>query len=201
MDAKLSIDERALEEFRDKLFRRGQSLGRWLTLRFCQSLLIALVFVFFIIPLIAGRLPGRADVTGAALVVRLTGALVLALFSTGMAYRQVRDTLRLSLVEHRKLLEREFGKWVGPGLLWRTLAAGLLLTAGVGVPVGVLVALTSPAPELPAGSRPLMLLFFVGFTALWALPFAFGLRWLVLWQYRRWGVVGKGTGRQPGEQR
>jgi hypothetical protein len=40
-----------------------------------------------------------------------------------------------------------------------------------------------------------MLLYFVGLTALWAFPFAFGLRWLTLWQYRRRGVLDESAAR------
>ncbi len=194
MAGRVLIDEAQLEECRNTLWQRSRARGRWLTLLFLRQLLIGLLLFFLILPLVAGHLPARADVTGRNLVVRLMGALVLALFSTGIAYRQVGQTLQLSVLEHRKRLEQDWAKWGGPQWLRHTLRTGLLVTLGVGIPIGLLVAATSPLSDLPAGSRPLTLPYFLGLTALWAFPFAFGLRWLTLWQYRRWGVLGERPG-------
>jgi hypothetical protein len=62
---------------------------------------------------------------------------------------------------------------------------GALATAGIGLPVGLLMAGVFPASELPGGSPALGLLTFVGATALWTFPAMFVLRWLTLWRHRR----------------
>lgn len=179
MQPQVQIDEARLEAFRSR--RRG------LAASVLGPLVAYLVFIFLVLPLLDGRLPASSDLSGRRLVVGLIGAGLLALLSGAVAFRMRRDTLRMSLADHRRALEQDWAKWVGPHWRRRVFRAGFLMTLGVGIPIGLLLALTSAPSELPAGSQPLMLLLFVGLTALWAFPFALGLRWQVLRGYRDLG--------------
>lgn len=181
------VDEAKLEEFRSGLAQRRRSLPRWLAVSILRPFLVGLILFLVLLPLLDGRLPALADLRGRRLLVGPLAAGLLALLSTAMGYRQLRDTLQLSAAEHRRMLEQEWASWVGPHWLGRVVRIGLLLTLGVGVPVGLLLAVTLAPAELPAGSRPLMLLSFVGLTALWAFTFAFLIRWLALHEYRGLG--------------
>lgn len=68
----------------------------------------------------------------------------------------------------------------GPGWIARTIRRGVLVGLGVGVPVGLLIAFTTPSTDLPFGGRVGGVLVFIAITMAWAIPFSFGARWLAL---------------------
>lgn len=73
----------------------------------------------------------------------------------------------------------------GPGWVGRVIRRGVLMGFGIGVPVGLLMALISPVAELPTGSRTGAVLSFIAMTMVWTVPFSFGARWLSLRSLRR----------------
>lgn len=83
----------------------------------------------------------------------------------------------LSLYEAAKTIEASARR---PGWMRRTVGTGLLMALGVGIPVGLLLAFTTPLADLPPGGRAGAVLLFVGVSALWTIPFSFGARWLSL---------------------
>jgi hypothetical protein len=181
-DASLQVDEARLEEFRQTL--RRNSSGRTLARHFVRQLGIGCVLFFVVLPILGGRLPARDDFTGQGAVIRVTVVLVVALLSTGISHRRLRGTLRTEITEHQRLLQQKWDRCTGPRWRFRVLRWGLLMTAGVGLPVGLLMSFIMPTVDLPGGSRVLMLVSFLGMTALWAIPMAFGIRWGVVRRYR-----------------
>ena len=178
------VDPHQLEEFRDRLRQRAKHPMRLVLSVFLRHGLVAFVLLFLILPILDGREPFGDTFTARTALIRGMAAVLMAAFSTFLAYRSARDTLRVSSEEHEQLLLADWRRWTGMGWMRRTLTIGAAITAGVGLPVGLLMALTFPSAELFAGSRPLTLLTFVGLTAVWAVPMAFGIRWFALRDYR-----------------
>lgn len=50
----------------------------------------------------------------------------------------------------------------------------------LGLPVGLLLAFTTPAAELAPGGRVAEILLSIAVTMAWTIPFSFGTRWLAL---------------------
>lgn len=82
-------------------------------------------------------------------------------------------------------LQRRWASLTSRGWPLRTLAIGLLLGAGVGIPVGIVFASDLRPHELPPGGRAVAVAGFLGMTLLWTIPFAFGMRLLEMRRYRK----------------
>jgi len=151
---------------------------------FVRQGMVAFLLLFLVLPLVMGQPLFGGTLTGRKVLTLGTPVMVMASVSAFLAYGGTRDTLTVGLSEHQRLLVADWKRWAGIGWLARTIGMGGLITAGVGLPIGLLQALTAPVADLPSGSRVLMFLLFIGLTALWAFPMAFGIRWYVLRDYR-----------------
>jgi len=110
---------------------------------------------------------------------------VMAASGTALRYRNIR---RLTSSPPAVLEEKANKAWlylVGPGWLARTALTGVLITLGVGIPIGLLIAFGSDPSELPSQSRVLMVLAFTGMTGAWAIPISFLLRWVSIRSQRK----------------
>lgn len=119
----------------------------------------------------------------AALIVGLPflGALAISWFGTRSVFKP--DAVDPDKVADKVL--RDVQSLAGPGWPGRSLAFGLKLGLGVGIPIALLLAVLGPRMPLPGGSRWLGATIFVGLTLLWAIPLGFLLRWWSLVTYRR----------------
>ena len=105
---------------------------------------------------------------------------ILATVATVFAWRGARRERGRSLDEAVRQAVDERAKLRSQGWLGRTLGTGVLMGLGVGLPVGLLMAVGWPASKHPAGSPALGVVQFVGMTMCWTLPMAFLIRWLYL---------------------
>jgi hypothetical protein len=131
-----------------------------------------------------GELDRMLDFSGLGvwkLAVILVFSLALAFWS---GWTELRDA-RLGSEAVARRIETEWRNLAGPRWLRTTLLMGAKLGAGIGIPVGALLALAMPAAGLPSENRPLALLLFIAMTLAWTLPFAFLLRLVILRGYRR----------------
>ena len=100
------------------------------------------------------------------------------------SFRYTRDVRRGS-IEVARNMERDWKRATQPGWEGRTVLRGIMLGLGIGVPVGLLMALGLPLSELPGGSRLGMFFTFTLMTLTWTIPAAFVIRWRLLRDYRR----------------
>jgi hypothetical protein len=162
-----------------------QGAAGWLVPRFLGATVFGIAFTVFVPALLAGDLMQVLDPSQPLYWTRLLGPSVLAAPVTWWEYRRAKRMVRAGVEARVREIERELAGLTGPGWVGRTLRMGALGAAAVGVPVGLLMAGFFPTSELPGGSRALALLTFVGMTALWTFPAAFGIRWLSLKSHRR----------------
>lgn len=93
----------------------------------------------------------------------------------------------------------------GHGWMKRALRTGLLLSLGIGVPLGAVMAVLHDPARLPVANRWLLIPAFTAVTALWVLPGTFLFRWLSLVALRRFvravpaGPHGDGPARDRAE--
>lgn len=119
----------------------------------------------------------------------LFGAMVMSLFD-------VRASRRAAAEDPTSAAQKLAAEWrslILPDWWTRVLRQGVVITAGVGIPVGLFVAVKSPTTELPSGGRLELFVMFLLLTAVWAVPAAFAIRWMVLRSYRR--MVERTSGR------
>jgi hypothetical protein len=196
------IDVQLLEQFRERIRERSKHPFRLIATAFLRQGIVAFLLWFVLLPLVNGDRPFGSDFSNRKVLFLGLAVLVMATTSAFLAYRSTRDTLRLDPRVHQELLMADWTRWAGTGWLKRTVGMGAILTSGVGVPIGLLMAVTLSPAELPGGSRSLMALSFLGLTALWAFPMAFFIRWYVGRDYRAMthgahGAPGAGGGFRP----
>ncbi len=175
--------ERAIASDREEQARRSQRrVSAVLAVR-AFGMMAAVVFV---VPVLADwSLDPLTQLTPRRLLIKCAIVFVGgALWWVGMLVigrRQARKDVALlaeSVVKEWAVLTGpRWGDWV--------IRMGLTITAGVGLPVGLLMAATFPPTELIQGSRVMMVVGFLGLTALWAFPAALWIRWLTVRGYRR----------------
>jgi ABC-type uncharacterized transport system permease subunit len=84
-------------------------------------------------------------------------------------------------------VEREHAQLAEPTWIKAAVGAGIKLTLWVGGLVGALIA--AALPGISSLSERLAIFGqFVAFTAAWAIPFGFVIRWMTLRSYRRWRI-------------
>jgi len=145
-----------------------------------------LILVVFILPVVTHwDLTRLTGLTTAAFLRRASVILVVTLLLTGLdrRKRQRMNAEDTSVAAQR--IANEVTSLTGPDWWLRVLRWGAATTAGVGIPVGLLLAIKSPSAELPSGGRVEQIIMFLLLTGAWALPAAFGIRWMVLKSYRR----------------
>jgi hypothetical protein len=110
---------------------------------------------------------------------------VAALIGTWIGGRSLfgRDALDADHLAERVMQQIE--SLAGPGWVKRALLWGLLLGAGIGIPVGLLLAFTALPAAIPGGNRFLAVPLFFGMTLLWTIPMSFLFRWWSLISHRR----------------
>ena len=183
--SKFHVDRRLLEEHQAKL--RGEvegHWGSWATRQFLKSCAAGLV-IFLSVQLLFGDEPTFAQrLSHLRVVLILIEALVFGLLTTGWGAWQMRRHLRLATPQLAARIEQDHLRLTEQGWPRYVVGIGAKLALGVGVPVGILFSLL-PIPA-SLGTRVSMFLAFLGMTVVWALPFAFWLRWTTLRLHRRW---------------
>ena len=185
--APYSVDRSKLEEYQSKLRREVEDhFASWATRQFLKT------WGFGLLILLSGQLlfgdePSLVSRLAAPrLVFILIAALGVGIFMTVWGIWNTRRQLKLASVQLADRIEKEHAQLTGPAWVRHVLGIGLKLTLGVGLPVGALFSLL-PIPAT-VGTRISMFVAFVGMTALWAMPFAFAIRWMSLRSDRRWQV-------------
>jgi len=178
------VDPKLLREFRLRLQERSRHPRRLIATAFIRQGIVAVLVLFLVLPLVIGQPLFDGTLTGRMVLILGTAVVAMASLAAFLTYRRTRDTLAIGLAEHQRLLEADWKRWASAGWVGRTIMMGGLITAGVGLPIGILVAVTLPVGELPFGSRVLMFFLFVVLTALWAFPTAFAIRWYALRDYK-----------------
>ncbi len=185
MDELLRVDPRAMQQRNADLGRGMDNLPLW-TARSFALLFVQAVVLFFVLPAVMdARIPTAAELTGRRGLFLIVMSVVMAAGLTALRYRNIR---RLTSGPSAVLEEKVNKNWVylvGPGWPARTALTGLLLTLGIGIPVGLLMAVALPESELLAPNRPLTVLAFTVMTAVWAFPMAFAIRWFTVRSQRK----------------
>jgi hypothetical protein len=139
--------------------------------------LLAHGFLFVVVvPLISGRWDNAFDPGRPFLWYRIAMAVVLA--GVNVAYFDV--IARRAVRDPDAAVARVASDVVAqtaPGWVLRTIRLGLIMGLGIGVPVGLLIALVPPMSQV---ERFEVFGMFVGLTLLWTQPAAFAIRWLSL---------------------
>lgn len=128
---------------------------------------------------------------------KLFGPVVVAAVVTPILYVGARRQSRRALEEIVQEADAELAALTTPGWVGRVVRRGVMMAAGIGLPVGALLAFGLPVEELPAGSRLLALAGFTLATAAWTLPASFALRWLSVRGYGRRDEHAGNRGRTP----
>lgn len=176
--------ERVAAHVRQVAMSLEQGAAGWLVPRMLTATVVGIAVTVFVPALLAGDLMQVLDSSQPLYWARLLFPSVLAAPFTWWQYRKAKRMVRAGVGARVREIERELARLTGPGWVGRALRMGALGAAAVGVPVGLLLAGFFPTSALPGGSRALALLTFVGMTALWTFPAAFGIRWLSLKSHR-----------------
>lgn len=120
-------------------------------------------------------------------LLKLFGPVVVAAVVTPIMYVGARRQSRRALDEIVQEADAELAALTAPGWVGRVVRRGLMMAAGIGLPVGALLAFGLPVEELPAGSRLLALAGFTLVTAAWTLPASFAQWWLSMRGFGRRG--------------
>lgn len=178
------VRRRLAEQHRGLQESMGAGPVGWILPRFLSASAVG-IGVTLVLPGLLGGGLGVVDPASPAFWVKLLGPFVVAGAVTSVVYRAARKQSRLSVDEVVDRVDTDHARFTGPGWMGRTLRQGLRMAAGVGIPVGALLALGSPIHELPAGSRLLAFGGFILATAAWTIPGAFVLRWVTLKSHDR----------------
>jgi hypothetical protein len=156
----------------------------WIARRFLSTSAFGLGFTL-VLPVLWGEGWSAFDTSSRLFWIRAAGPFVAAALVTPWMYVTARRGSRRSFDEVVAQVEADRAALTGPGWVRRTVRQGLWLAAGIGVPVGALMAFGFPAHELPGGSRLLAWGGFVLATAAWTLPVSFLFRWIALKSHGR----------------
>jgi hypothetical protein len=151
----------------------------WRVRRWTFSILLAVVAFVFVIPLMNGDGAEAFDPSGYRLWLRVATAAILVIVLLTFGERRMAKQAADPATAARKLAQ-EYSIYTEPGWIGRTLILGVKLGLGVGVPIGVLVAMLPIYVTPTIVERIGSFLMFVGATMLWTLPMAFVIRWLSL---------------------
>ena len=177
------VVDRALveEEIARTRARMARGGGRW----FLRSFLRAAV-VLYAIAIVAqwGRGDQLAGLPPEKRIAFLVFPAVAALAIAWLGRRQMND-VALDPDQRVRAIAAELRSLGGAGWAVRSLRAGVLLGAAVGVPVGVLLAISWEPHQFPVSNRWMVVPSFIGVTMLWTIPFAFVLRWVTLLALKR----------------
>jgi hypothetical protein len=146
-----------------------------------------------VLPAFLGGGLGVVDGGSPAFWIKLLGPVVAAGVVTAHLYVKARRQSRRPLGQIVEEADAELAALTAPGWARRVVRQGVWMAAGIGLPVGALLAFGLPAEELPGGSRFLALAGFVVATAGWTVPAAFALRWLALKTHGRQSQRRAGT--------
>ena len=176
------VVDRALveEEIARTRARLAQGGGRWFLRSFART-----AAVMYAIALVAqwGRADQLAALPAEKRIAFLLFPAVAALAIAWLGRRQM--SAALDTDQRVRDIAAELRSLGGSGWAVRSLRSGMLLGAAVGVPVGILLALSWEPQQFPVSNRWMVVPSFVGVTMLWTIPFAFVLRWVSLLALRR----------------
>jgi hypothetical protein len=158
---------------------------RWFVPRFLSASILGVGLTVVVPAFLSGDLAQALDSSARFYWVRVLTPVVLAAPFTYVGYRRARKQVRAGTAALARRLETEWRELTEPGWVGRACRYGGYMTAGIGIPVGLLMALPFPTSELPGGSRLLALAGFVAATAAWAFPMAFGFRWLSIKSHKK----------------
>lgn len=181
-DTRYVIDREAVEaEVANTRALHDAGVRRWFVR---QALLNLVVFsavaaaVSFRELTTTGMSPSKLAVT---IAFPILGAMVLAWWT---GHQRFRDEA-LDVERRIQEIAHDLRALGGPGWARRSLLVGLGLSAGVGIPVGVLMMALWRPEDLPGANRWLTIPAFVGMTMMWAIPMTFLLRWMTLLSLKR----------------
>lgn len=154
----------------------------WSAVRFA----VMLAGIVFLIPALSHwDLTRLTGLSSAALLGRVSVVLVGTILFSFLDVRARRRAIAQDPATAAQRVATEWKSLTLPDWWKRVLRWGVAITAGVGIPVGLLLAIRTPAAELPSGGRLALFIQFLVLTAAWAMPAALWFRWLALWSYRR----------------
>lgn len=156
----------------------------WIARRFVSGSALGVLATMGLTALETG-LREALDPSSPGFLLRLMAPVALAAVASPILYLRARKRARMTVDDLLAESDSEVADMTRPGWVGRTVRQGLLLAAGVGVPVGSAMALLFPTTELPGESRILAFVGFLLMTAAWALPFVFLVRWMSLNSQKR----------------
>jgi hypothetical protein len=166
--------------------QRGRSAVGVFAQSFSVTFILFYALTAILFPALDGDLRAALTFSGLRFWVRLIAALTVA--GVMGTYHTIisRRITRHGVAPFARRIEADVDRLTTTRWPRTVLKQGLKLGSAIGLPVGVLMAATTPASALPPGGRLVVPLMFVAMTFAWTLPMAFVLRWATLRSYRRW---------------
>jgi hypothetical protein len=185
MDETLRVDVRAMQERFAKATRGLDNAPLWFGRWFCEGLLLLASMLIVIPALVNQRFPTMSELTSRGGIFEIVMTVILAAGLTVARYRKLRKVIRTPSEVLEANMNKNWLYYVGQGWTARVLRMGVFVALGIGIPIGTLIAMTSSPSELPGGSRLMMILFFTGMTAAWAVPMMFIIRFFTVRSQRK----------------
>lgn len=151
---------------------------------------VLFTLIVFLVPALSHwELTRLTGLSSAAILGRVSTILVVAVVISIFDVRARRRAIAQDPAVAAQRVAAEWRSLTLPDWWKRVLRQGAAITAGVSIPVGLVLAIRSPTTELPSGGRLALFIQFLVLTAAWALPAALWIRWLALRSYRRMSKV------------
>ena len=182
-----SIDLQRLEAI---LAERNAKLRRAPLRRYAWIFLRTVVFFWLLFTTVLPWLEGQPVVpltfTGRNAAIRLILALALGFYALAVHVDLTRKAMRSAdASDEIRRIYRDHERMTGPHWVLWTLRTGVLMGLAVGIPIGLLLAIGLKPGDLPPGGRVATVPLFTAVSLVWTIPFAFGIRWIVLRSHRR----------------
>jgi hypothetical protein len=156
--------------------------ARWFAAKLAMSL-VAFYLLAFGIRVTTGPQPLSSMTLWNVSALFVLPAL-LAFFVTYLAARLMFNPEAFDAERFSARVAREMQLLTGRGWLLRMVLAGLMLAAGVAIPVAIVALLGFPI-VVPGSSRAMGAVEFIGATLVWAIAMAFVVRYAALYVYRK----------------
>jgi len=175
---------KVLGHLRDLGHDLEKGASAWIVPRFVGLSAMGTLFTVVVPAVVSGNLHAIVDTSASLFWARWLLPTVLSVPTVLGMYRRSRKRVDQGVGPLTAEIQRKWDRMTGKGWVRRTLGLGAGLTAGVGGTVGLLMSTLFPLAELPGGSRVLGFIGFVGMTAVWAFPMAFGIRAISMRNHR-----------------
>jgi hypothetical protein len=179
------VDETKVQaHLRDLGHDLEKGASAWIVPKFLGISLTSTIFTVVVPAFLSGDLGGIVDRSTPLFWARWLLPTILGAPSVVAMYFRNRRRVARGAAPLAERIQREWNRMTGRGWVGRTLAVGAGMAVFIGGSVGLLLSTQFPLSDLPGGSRWLAFFGFLGMTALWTFPAAFGIRALSMKNHR-----------------